>query len=117
LRIPLVCVGTQAARNALPADDQLVRRFEAFALRPWRNADDFAALIGGLIRSLPRRRESVFCGLALQRLVEATGGVTAALFAVVTRLAVAAITSGEKRIDGATVEGRRAAAPPIGEPV
>ena len=31
LRIPLVCVGTQPARNALRADDQLVRRFEAFA--------------------------------------------------------------------------------------
>lgn len=32
LRIPLVCVGTQQARNALRTDDQLVRRFEAFAL-------------------------------------------------------------------------------------
>ena len=60
LRIPLVCVGTQAARNALRADDQLVRRFEAFALPPWRNDDDFAGLIGSLMRSLPLRRESVF---------------------------------------------------------
>jgi Cdc6-like AAA superfamily ATPase len=32
LRIPLVCVGTQQARNALRTDDQLVRRFEAISL-------------------------------------------------------------------------------------
>ena len=83
LRIPLVCVGTQAARNALRADDQLVRRFEAFALPPWRHDDDFAGLIGSLMRSLPLRRESVFGDLARQRLVEATGGVTALIFAVV----------------------------------
>src|SRR5277367_1358807 len=74
LRIPLVCVGTQAARNALRADGQLVRRFEAFALSPWRDDDEFAGLIGSLMRSLPLRRESVFGDLARQRLVEATGG-------------------------------------------
>lgn len=34
LRVPLVCVGTTQARNALRTDDQLVRRFEAFALSP-----------------------------------------------------------------------------------
>ncbi len=73
LRIPLVCVGTQAARNALRGDDQLVRRFEAFALPPWRSDDDFAALIGSLIRSLPLRRESIFGDRARQRLIEATG--------------------------------------------
>ena len=117
LRIPLVCVGTQAARNALRADDQLVRRFEAFALPPWRHDDDFAGLIGSLMRSLPLRRESVFGDLARQRLVEATGGVTALIFAVVARLAVAAIASGEERIDGAAIEGKRGALALIGEPV
>ena len=56
LRIPLVCVGTQLARNALRTDDQLVRRFEAFALPPWQNDADFAGLIGSLQRTLPLRR-------------------------------------------------------------
>ena len=32
--IPLVCLGTQQARNALRTDDQLLRRFEAIALAP-----------------------------------------------------------------------------------
>jgi hypothetical protein len=69
------------------------------------------------MRSLPLRRESVFGDLARQRLVEATGGVTALIFAVVTRLAVAAIVSGEERIDGAAIEGKRGALALIGEPV
>jgi type II secretory pathway predicted ATPase ExeA len=119
LRIPLVCVGTQAARNALRAADQLVRRFQAFALPPWRHDDDFAGLIGSLMRTLPLRRESVFGDLARQRLVEATGGVTALIFAVVARLAVAAHPGGEReaRIDGAAIEGKRGALALIGEPV
>jgi hypothetical protein len=39
------------------------------------------------------------------------------IFAVVTRLAVAAIASGEERIDGAAIEGKRGALALIGEPV
>ncbi|WP_258045727.1 TniB family NTP-binding protein [Mesorhizobium sp. NBSH29] len=58
LRIPLVCVGTQQARNALRTDDQLVRRFEAVALPPWQNDEDFGGLIGSLQRTLPLRRPS-----------------------------------------------------------
>jgi hypothetical protein len=110
-----VGVGTQQARNALRTDDQLVRR--AFALAPWRNDEDMAGLIGSLLRTLPLRRPSVFGERARQRLVEATGGVTAGIFAVVTRLAVAAIVSGEERIDGAAVEEKRAAMALLGEPV
>ena len=45
LRIPLVCVGTDQARNALGTDAQLVRRFEAFALPPWEAGADFTGLI------------------------------------------------------------------------
>ena len=45
LRIPLVCVGTAQARNALRTDDQLVRRFEAFALPPWCEGEDLNGLM------------------------------------------------------------------------
>ena len=117
LRIPLVCVGTQQARNALRTDDQLVRRFEAFALAPWRNDEDLAGLIGSVLRTLPLRRRSAFGDRALQRLVEATGGITAGIFALMTRLAVAAIVSGAERIDGAAVEDKRAVTALLGEPV
>ncbi|MGL4241259.1 MAG: TniB family NTP-binding protein [Beijerinckiaceae bacterium] len=117
LRIPLVCVGTQEARAALKTDDQLVRRFEAFALTPWLNDAAFAALIGSLQRSLPLRRPSQFTALALRRLVEMTGGVTARVFSVLTELAVEAIRSGAERIEMDPIEDKAQLTALLGEPV
>ena len=117
LRIPLVCVGKQQARNALRTDDQLVRRFEAFALPPWKNDDDFGGLIGSLQRSLPLRRPSEFAGATLKRLIEVTGGITASIFSLVTTLAIAAIESGEERITPDMVADKRNMLALLGEPV
>jgi hypothetical protein len=117
LRIPLVCVGTQEARTALRTDDQLVRRFEAFALTPWTNDSDFQGLIGSLQRSLPLRRPSAFTTVALKRLVEMTGGVTARIFNALTDLAVEAVRTGEERIDMGMLEDKIAMTALLGEPV
>ena len=117
LRIPLVCVGTQQARNALRTDEQLVRRFELFALPPWRNDEDFAGLIGSLLRTLPLRRPSEISDRALKCIVEATGGITAGIFSLMTKLAIAALESGEERILSSSVEDPRVLLPLLGEPV
>ncbi|MBJ6722669.1 TniB family NTP-binding protein [Bacillus sp. PR5] len=117
LRTPLVCVGTQQARNALRTDDQLVRRFEAFALPPWQNDQDFAGLIGSLQRTLPLRRPSEIADATLKRLVEVTGGITAAVFALMGGLAIAAIESGEERITLGAVADKRNVLALLGEPV
>lgn len=117
LRIPLVCVGTQQARNALRTDDQLVRRFEAFALPPWQNDTDFAGLIGSLQRTLPLRRPSEIGERTLKRLVEVTGGITAGVFSLMSMLAIAAIQSGEERIVAGDVEDKRGVLALLGEPV
>ena len=117
LRIPLVCVGTQQARNALRTDEQLVRRFEAIALPPWRNDQDFAALIGSLQRTLPLRRESEIGERALKSILETTGGVTAAIFSLMTRLAVAAVLSGEERIMASDFEDAKSTSWLLGEAV
>jgi len=117
LRIPLVCVGTQQARNALRTDDQLVRRFEAFALPPWQNDEDFGGLIGSLQRSLPLRRPSEFADATLRRLIEVTGGITASVFSLVTALAIAAIETGEERITPEVVADKRNVLALLGEPV
>lgn len=98
LRIPLVCVGTQQARNALRTDDQLVRRFEAFTLPGWKNGAQFEGLIGSLLRSLPLRHESEMDGPAMKRIITATGGITANIFSLMGQLAIDAIESGEERI-------------------
>ncbi|MEO0762041.1 MAG: TniB family NTP-binding protein [Pseudomonadota bacterium] len=117
LRIPLVCVGTVQARNALRTDDQLVRRFEAFALPPWREGEDFTGLITTLARGLPLRRESELDAKALERIIRVTGGITAGIFSIVSQLAIAAIESGEERIASRDVLGGDRLMAALGEPV
>jgi hypothetical protein len=117
LRVPLVCVGTQQARNALRTDDQLVRRFEAFALPPWQSDQDFAGLIGSLQRTLPLRRPTEIADATLKRLIEVTGGITAAVFSLMGGLAIAAIESGEERITLGAVADKRNVLALLGEPV
>ena len=117
LRIPLVCLGTQEARNALKTDDQLVRRFEAFALPQWRNDEDFEGLIGSLLRTLPLRRESECGDRALKRILDLTGGITSGIFQLMTNLAITAIESGEERVVSGEIEDFRVAGAMLGEAV
>lgn len=117
LRIPLVCLGTQAARNALRTDEQLVRRFEAFALPPWQCDEHLERLVGALLRTLPLRRPSQVGERSLQRLVAMTDGITAGIFKVITKLAAGAIATGEERITGADIEDEDRMAALLGEPV
>lgn len=117
LRIPLVCVGTDQARNALRTDAQLVRRFEAFALPPWREGGDFTGLMSTLTRSLPLRRESEIDDKALARIIKVTGGITSGIFSIMSQLAIAAIESGEERIQSRDVLGGDRLQAVLGEPV
>ena len=117
LCVPLVCVGTTQARNALRTDDQLVRRFEAFALPPWREGGDFTGLISTLMRSLPLRRESQIDEKTLSRIIGVTGGITSGMFSIMSQLAIAAIESGEERIVSRDVLGGDKLKAVLGEPV
>lgn len=117
LRVPLVCVGTAQARNALRTDAQLVRRFEAFALPPWREGEDFTGLITTLARSLPLRRESQIDEKALLRMIKVTGGITSGIFSIMSQLAITAIGSGEERILSRDVLSGDRLQAVLGEPV
>ncbi|PPQ34410.1 hypothetical protein CH337_22580 [Rhodoblastus acidophilus] len=104
-------------------DERLVRSWRFGIPRavdrvaPWRNDQEFAALIGSLQRTLPLRRESEIGERALKRILEATGGVTAAIFSLMTRLAAAAVVSGEERIMGSDLENAKATSTLLGEAV
>ena len=111
--MPLVCVGTAQARNALRTDDQLVRR----SLPPWQNDVDFAGLIGTMQRSLPLRRESVIDAKMLTRVLSVTGGITSGIFSIMSQLAIAAIESGEERIVPTDVSDAGSLRVVLGEPV
>lgn len=100
LRVPLVCAGTDFARQALLTDAQLAERFEAFHLKPWKNDRGFAGLLMSLGRILPLREPSDFNEAKVRdRIHMLTAGVTARIFRLIETAAEDAIRSGKERID------------------
>ncbi len=100
LRIPLVCAGTDLARQALLTDAQLAERFEAFHLKPWKNDAAFAGLLKSLGHIMPLREPSDLTGPATRARVHAlTSGVTARIFRLIETAAEAAVHSGRERLD------------------
>ena len=100
LRVPLVCAGTDLARQALLTDGQLAERFEALHLKPWKNDAAFAGLLKSLGHILPLREPSDLTGTATRARVHAlTSGVTARIFRLIETAAEAAVHSGRERLD------------------
>lgn len=100
LRIPLVCAGTDLARQALLTDAQLAERFEAFHLKPWKNDAVFAGLLKSFGLILPLREPSDLTGAATRtRIHGLTSGVTARILRLIETAAEAVVHSGRERID------------------
>jgi len=99
LRVPLICVGTDLARQALLTDPQLAERFEAFHLERWADDRHLAQLLASLGSILPLRRPSDLATAAVRRRVlEMTGGVTVRIFRLIETVAAEAIRDGSERI-------------------
>lgn len=100
LRIPLVCLGTQEAKQALMTDQQLADRFDAFELPAWADDAAFGQLLTSYASMLPLREASELCAPKLRkRLLSLTEGVTVRLCRLVESAAVQAIESGRERIE------------------
>jgi hypothetical protein len=100
LRAPLVCAGTDLARQALLTDAQLAERFEAFHLERWKNDGAFARLLKSLAAILPLRLASELESPEVRTRVHAlTAGVTARIFRLIETGAEQAILSGKERLD------------------
>jgi hypothetical protein len=98
LRVSMVCLGIETARDAIVGDPQLARRFGQVELPAWEVNADFRALIATLLRNLPLRSPSVLDITSLQTVIRTTRGNTARIFELFGDLAVAAIRNGEERI-------------------
>lgn len=99
LKIPLICVGTDLARQALLTDSQLAERFEALHLAGWSNDRHFAQLLSSLGSILPLRRPSELAtATTRQRVLDLTHGVTVRIFRLIETVAVEAIRNGSERI-------------------
>lgn len=103
LEVPLVLFGTQDAREALLHDRQLARRFRFIDLPIWAPSEEFDALVGGVLRSLPLRRPSVLTARAVKALAAHSQGVTATVFETLIELGVRAVQSEEERITATDV--------------
>jgi hypothetical protein len=99
LKVPLICVGTDLARQALLTDPQLAERFEAFHLERWLNDLHLSQLLASLGGILPLRRASELgTAAARRRVLDLTDGVTVRIFRLIETVAVEAIRNGSECI-------------------
>jgi TniB protein len=100
LRIPLVCVGTHEAKQALMTDQQLADRFEARELPAWRDDVACQALLASFGAILPLRQPSDLHHPKIQtRILSLCDGVTIRICRLLEAAAIRAIVTGRERID------------------
>lgn len=98
-QIPLVGVGTAEALRAIRSDDQLVNRFQPFALPLWTADEEYRRLLTTLEAVLPLRRPSHLADPVLaSRIFSAAEGVLGEIVALVVSAAVRAVNSGVEAI-------------------
>lgn len=100
LHLPLLCVGTQEAHQALLTDQQLADRFAAFELPRWQDDAAFAQLLKTFAALLPLHLPSDLCQPKIRRrILSLTEGITVRICRVLEAAAITAIASGGERID------------------
>ena len=105
LQIPLVGVGTPEALRAIRSDEQLVNRFEPFALPLWTDDDEYRRLLSTLEAVLPLRKPSHLADPAMAgRILTAAEGVLGEIIAMIVRSAVVAVDSGTETISARMIE-------------
>jgi hypothetical protein len=108
LRIPLVCLGTEEANQALMTDQQLADRFAAAELPPWEHDAGFEQLLLSFESTLPLRRPSEFRDAKLHvRILSLTEGVLGRICRLIEIASVEAIRCGEERICLSLTRGHR----------
>jgi hypothetical protein len=104
LHVPLVGVGTREAYLAVRSDDQLENRFEPFILPLWEVGDEARSLLASFAASFPLRRPSLIDTEDMTRyLLARSEGTIGELARLLTAAAVAAVETGEERINHRTL--------------
>ncbi|MUO44719.1 TniB family NTP-binding protein [Agrobacterium vitis] len=112
LKVPLICAGTDLARQALLTDSQLAERFEAFHLKRWSNTQELAQLLASLGSILPLREPSQLGSAAVRRKVlDMTDGVTVRIFRLIETVAVEAVRTGVEAITLDSFDGENLVLP------
>ncbi len=99
LRIPLVCVGTHEAKQALMTDQQLADRFEAWELPPWQDNPALQQLLASFAAILPLQRASeIHDGKIRKRVLVLTEGVMVRICRLLEAAAIQAIETEHEHI-------------------
>jgi hypothetical protein len=99
LRLPLVCAGTNEAKQALMTDQQLADRFEAAELPAWENDSSFQQLLLSFESILPLRQRSEFRDPKVhQRILSLTEGILVRICRLLETAASEAIRGGQEHI-------------------
>jgi TniB protein len=105
LRISVVGVGTDEARYAIEADKQIRRRFDPFSLPRWTETEDFRDFVSAFGKIFPLRKASSLGERGLvQRLLQASEGITGPVTRLLSLAAVEAIRSSSECIDEAGID-------------
>lgn len=100
LRLPLVCAGTNEAKQALMTDQQLADRFEAAELPAWENDSNFQQLLLSFESILPLRLPSQFRDPKVhQRILSLSEGVLVRICRIIEIAATEAVHSGQEHIN------------------
>jgi len=100
LEVPIVGVGTRDAFRAIQTDPQLSNRFDHALLPRWANDDDFLRLLATFERVLPLRYPSVLIdGSLADKVYSMSEGYLGEISRLLVDAAVAAVESGQERID------------------
>jgi hypothetical protein len=100
LRIPLVCVGTHEAKQALMTDQQLADRFEAWELPQWQDDPALLQLLASFTAILPLRQASELRDPKIRkRVLVLTEGVMVRICRLLEAAAIQAIETESEHIN------------------
>jgi type II secretory pathway predicted ATPase ExeA len=100
LQIPIVAVGTEAAKRSIATDPQLSNRFKRVELPLWKNDDDFLRLLVSFERLLPLKKPSdLITPQIANKLFLLSEGYLGEVSQILVEAAVLAIEKGTEKID------------------
>ena len=99
LMIPIVGVGTKDALRALQTDPQLSNRFEPVIIPKWTMDQEFLRLLASFEKVLPLKKPSqLFDNDISQKLLSMSEGYIGELSRILTKAAIASITTQTEQI-------------------
>ncbi len=105
LRIPIVGIGIREAWHAICTDPQLENRFAPLILPLWQNDSEYGKLLASFVSTFPLRKPSNILDEDTRNyILRRSEGTIGEISSLLTKAAIAAISSGEEYIDISILE-------------